>query len=342
MVGPKPFAHALEREREAHLFQLGIKHLYKATKEDNLEAQRLLRLAIAHDEGLAQAYAYLSYAILLSMLYFDAEPEETRLEEALELARKATEIDDRDAMIRFVHGRVLLARRAYDDALDELEQAVGLNPALAIGYCGVADSLTYEGRYEEAFPHFQHAIELSPHDPQRWAFLAYRAMAHLFARQFRLAADWAQKATRVPNCHYWPYSHRVAALGHLGATEEMKTAVEELLERKPGFSCEAARKRLFYIKNSDQIDIYLDNPAPIVGGPLTAHLILYPEGALVTGTDVQNFASDIVGERKSKGVIITTGFFAPEVATLPELPPMEFIDGKRLAELMKQHGVSPL
>jgi TolB-like protein/Flp pilus assembly protein TadD len=240
------------------LFQLGIKHLYKATREDNLEAQRLLRLAIGHDEELAQAYAYLGYAILLSMLYFDAEPEEARLEEALELARKAMEIDDRDAMIRFVYGRVLLARRAYGDALDELQQAVDLNPALAIGYCGVADSLTYEGRYEEAFPHFQHAIELSPHDPQRWAFLAYRAMAHLFARQFRLAADWAQKATRVPNCHYWPYSHRVAALGHLGAADEMKIAVEELLERKPGFSCEAARKRLFYLKNAEQIEIYTE------------------------------------------------------------------------------------
>ncbi len=89
----------------------------------------------------------------------------------------------------------------------------------------------------------------------------------------------------------------------------------------------------------NQIDIYLENPAPIVGGPLTAHLILYPQGALVTGPDVQNFATDIVGERRSKGLIITTGFFAPEVATLPELPPMEFIDGKRLAELIKAYNV---
>jgi TolB-like protein/tetratricopeptide (TPR) repeat protein len=243
------------------LFQLGTRHLYKSTRQDNLEAQRLLRLAIDDDDRLASAHAYLSYAILLSMLYFDAEPEEERLEEVLNLARRAMEIDDRDALIRFVYGRALLARRSYVDALDELEQAAELNPALAVCHCGIGDSLAYEGRYEEAFRHFARAIELGAHDPQRWAFLAYRAMAHLFARQFRLAADWAQKATHVPNCHYWPFSHRVSALGHLSATDELKAAVQELLDRRPDFCCEVARQRLFYIKNPEQIEIYIEGLA---------------------------------------------------------------------------------
>lgn len=240
------------------LFRLGTRHLYKATRQDNLEAQRVLGLAIERDAGLAQAYAHLSYAILLSMLYFEAEPEDDRLRQALSLAQRAIELDDQDAMTRFVFGRVLLARRAYGEALDELEQAVALNPALAVGYCGVADSLAYGGCYDEAFPFFQRAIELSPHDPQRWAFLAYRALAHLFAGQFRLAADWAQKATRVPNCHYWPYAHRVAALGHLKNPDEIMTAVKALLRRKPAFTCDEARKRLFYIKEENQLEIYTD------------------------------------------------------------------------------------
>ena len=238
------------------LMQLGISHLYRANLKDNLEAQRLLRSACEQDRGLAQAHAHLAYAILLSMLYFDAEPEDARLVEAQELARKALELDDQDAMVRFVYGRVLLARRSYADALQELQQSVALNPALAIGYCGVADSLAYEGRYSEAFPHFQRAIELSPHDPQRWAFHAYRALAHLFARQFRLAADWARKATHIPNCHYWPYAHRVAALGHLAEDDECKSALEALLAKRPGFGRRMARQRLFYIKDTDQLALY--------------------------------------------------------------------------------------
>ncbi|WP_170167106.1 winged helix-turn-helix domain-containing protein [Paracoccus methylarcula] len=239
------------------LFQLGTTHLYRATRNDNREAQRLLRLAIEQDQELAQAHAYLSYAILLSMLYFEAEPEEERLDEAQELARKAMELDEHDAMIRFVYGRVLLARCEYSDALHELEQAVALNPALAVGHCGVGDSLAYEGRYDESYSCFQRAIELSPHDPQRWAFYAYRALAHLFAHEFELASDWAKKATHIPNCHYWPYAHRVAALGHLGAVDQYEQAVSLLLRKRPGFTCQMARKRLFYIKDDDKLDLYV-------------------------------------------------------------------------------------
>jgi len=38
------------------------------------------------------------------------------------------------------------------------------------------------------------------------------------AGQFDDAHEWAHKATRVPNCHYWPFAHRVSALGHLQNT----------------------------------------------------------------------------------------------------------------------------
>lgn len=240
------------------LFHLGTGRLYKATREDNREAQRLLRLALDRDGALAQAHAYLAYAILLSMLYFDAEPEEERLAEALRLARQGIELDPQDAMIRFVHGRVLLATRNYRDALDELETAVKMNPALAIGHCGMGDSLAYEGRYSEAFPHFQRAIELSRYDPQRWAFYAYRSLAHLFAREFHLACEWAQSATCVPNCHYWAFAHRVAALGHLTDAKRIEAAVTELLGRRPDFTCRFARERLFYINSDEQLDLYLE------------------------------------------------------------------------------------
>jgi TolB-like protein len=240
------------------LFHLGMKHFYKFAPEDNREAQRLLRRARALDPELAQAYAFLSYAIVLGMLYFDVEPAESLLNEAEGLARDGVQLDDQDALIRFVHGRVLLARGAYGDALAELETALQLNPSLPAVYCGLGDTLAYEGRYGEAIPYFEKAISLSPYDPQRWAFYSYGALAHLFARRFDKAIDWAQRATRIPNCHYWPFAHRVAALGHMQRGEELKAAVAELLQRKPGFSRGLARRRLFYVKNPVQLDGYVE------------------------------------------------------------------------------------
>jgi len=239
-------------------FHLGTNHLFKATAADNLEAQRLFRSAIELDSTLAGAYAYLSYAIVLGMVYFDADPDDERLNEALTLAKKGIELDDKDALIRFMYGRALLAGRAYEDALAELTSAVELNPCLAVVYCGLGDSLAYEGRFGEAIPYFQKAIDLSPYDPQRWAFYSYRALAHLFARQFDQAYDWAQKATRIPGCHYWPFAHRVCALGHLQRVEGLQSAKMELLRRKPSFSRSFARGRLFFVKDPMHLDIYVD------------------------------------------------------------------------------------
>jgi len=258
-------AERLRAERRAvpalhawDFFRLGTKHFYKSTAADNLEAQRLFRRAIELDATLAEAYGFLSYAIVLSMVYFDAEPNEERLSEAVAIGRKGVEHDDQDGLIRFMYGRALLAQKAYEDALAELQAAVDLNPCLAVTYCGLGDSLTYEGRIKEAIPYFQKAIELSPYDPLRWAFHSYRALAHIFAREFDLAADWAQRATRVPNAHYWAFAHRVSALGHLHRADELRDAVTELLQRKPDFSCGYARKRLFYVRNPDQLRLYIE------------------------------------------------------------------------------------
>jgi TolB-like protein len=239
-------------------FRLGTKHFYKSSAADNLEAQRLFRRAIELDASLADAYGYLCYALVLSMVYFEAEPTEERLNEAVAIGRKGVELDDQDGLLRFMYGRALLARKAYGDALAELETAVELNPCLAVSYCGLGDSLAYEGRISEAIPYFQKAIDLSPYDPLRWAFYSYRALAHIFAREFELALDWAQRATRVPNAHYWAFAHRVSALGHLERPEELRVAAGELLERKPDFSCGFARKWLFYVKDADQLELYVE------------------------------------------------------------------------------------
>jgi len=111
---------------------------------------------------------------------------------------------------------------------------------------------------EESIARFEEAIRLSPHDPWRWGFFAYRSLAHLFMKQHEAAAEWAQKALRDPNCQYWANSHLVAAIGHLDRIDEARSALEELLRRKPEFSCSFARTHLFYIKSAAQIEHYLD------------------------------------------------------------------------------------
>lgn len=240
------------------LYQLGTAQFYKFTRESNLRSQELLRQAIDLDSGFASAYSRLAYAIVLSMVYFDATPDETRMNEALAAAQRAIELDDQDANSYFIIGRVHLARCEYDLAIDALQYAQELNPCLAVTYCGLGDSLAYEGRLDEAIKQFEIAIRLSPHDPFRWAFYSYRSLAHIFRGEFEDAVSWARKAVRTPNAQYWARAHLVAALGHLGDEKQAESAVKELIQAKPEFSLEFARVHLFYVKRPDQIETYID------------------------------------------------------------------------------------
>jgi len=240
------------------LYQLGVAQFYKFTPEANLKCQEFLRQAVELDPELASAHSRLAYAIVLSMVYFDADPDPVRMDEALVAARRAIELDDQDASGFFTIGRVHLARREYDLAIDALEHAVQLNPCLAVSYCGLGDSLAYEGRLDEAIDQFETAIRLSPHDPFRWAFYSYRSLAHLFRGDFTDAVNWARKSSQIPNAQYWARAHLVAALGHLGDEKQAETAVKDLMRTKPEFSQEFARQHLFYLKRDDQIEMYID------------------------------------------------------------------------------------
>ena len=238
-------------------YHLGLATQYEFSTEGNARAQSLFRRAIDLDPEFGMAYARLSYAMVLSAIYFEADPHTGLLDEALELARKATRIDDQDAVARFALGRAHLARGEYERSVFELKRAIELNPSLAQAHCGLGDSLAYMGKAEDAIPCFEEAVRLSPHDPHRWAFSMYGAVASIFAADFEKAVDWAQKSVHIPNSHYWANAALVSALGHMGDNNAADKAVKELLNRKSDFTCAFARERLFFLNDQNQIDIYV-------------------------------------------------------------------------------------
>jgi TolB-like protein/class 3 adenylate cyclase len=240
------------------LYQLGVAEFYKFTPEANLRAQDYLRRAIELDETFAAAHARLAYAIILSMIYFDADTDSHLMDEAMGAARKAIQLDDQDANSYFTLGRVHLARQEYVLAIEALENALELNPCLAVTYCGLGDSLAYEGRLDEAIAQFDMAIRLSPHDPFRWAFYSYRSITHLFRGEYMEAAEWARRSIRVPNAQYWAWAHLVAAVGHLGDPQDIAAARTDLMRVKPDFTIEFAKERLFYLKLESQIQTYVE------------------------------------------------------------------------------------
>jgi adenylate cyclase len=239
-------------------YHLGIANFYKFTAAGNIEAQRLLQQSRELDPDFAEAHAWWAYATILGMVYWDTEPDPVLMDQALAATRAAVALDNQNALLYMLTGRVQLARREYRSALAECETAVRLNPTLAPAYCGLGDSLAYEGRYDEAIAQFEKAVAMSPNHPQLWAFLTYGALTLLFSHDFEQALDWAERAGDIPNCQYWATAHAAVALAYLDRPDEAGRMVERLLAEQPAFSCAFAEKKLFYLKRPEQLKLYLD------------------------------------------------------------------------------------
>ena len=239
-------------------YHLGIANFYKFTAAGNLEAQRLLQRSRELDPDFAEAHAWWAYATILGMVYWDTEPDPALMDEALAATRAALALDNQNAILYMLMGRVQLARREYRSALAENETAVRLNPTLAPAYCGLGDSLAYEGRYDEAIAQFEKAVAMSPNHPQLWAFLSYGALTFLFNHDFERALDWAERAGDIPNCQYWAAAHAAVALAYLDRPDEARRMVERLLAEEPAFSRAFAEKKLFYLKRPEQLKLYLE------------------------------------------------------------------------------------
>ncbi len=192
------------------------------------------------------------------MVYWNTDPKPGLLDTALDATREALRADDQNAVFHALHGRVQLARREYRAALLANKRAIELNPTFAAAYCGLGDSLCYEGRYDEAITQFERSVSLGSRDPQLLAFLTYGALALLFSHRFDEAVAWAERASSIPNCQYWTTAHRLVALASSGRTQQAAAAVPALLQQCPMFSIEYADRKLFYLKRPEQRALYLD------------------------------------------------------------------------------------
>jgi adenylate cyclase len=238
-------------------FHLGVWHFFRFTARDNTEALRLLQRSRELDPGFGDAHAWWAYATVMRMAYWDADPDTAQLEQALRATQQALAMDDRNAVFYALRGRVELALGDDRRAADDNTSAIRLNPTLAVAHCGLGDTLSCQGRHEEAMPCFERALTLSPRDPQRWAFLTYGALTLVFQGRYARAVEWLQQAAGIPNCQYWTSAHLAVALALHGDTAAAAAAARQLQGVEPRFTRNFARRKLFQVRDPAMMQTYL-------------------------------------------------------------------------------------
>jgi TolB-like protein len=143
----------------------GFDCLQRGTVEADAEARRFFHRALEFDPSFARAYAG------LSLSYFNEwscqawhKWDETE-RQAYDHAARAARLDNGDAMVQVVLGRILMYRRQFDEAAYHVDRALQLNPndtdvLVQAGLCKA-----YFGEGEVALALARKAMRLNPSYP---------------------------------------------------------------------------------------------------------------------------------------------------------------------------------
>lgn len=211
-----------------------LSSFYQFTRDQNIEALRLTRLAVEVDPGLAAAYALGAYCYLQRKIFgwtIDADQERN---DTRQLARRAIELDKEDPTVLVRAGQAIAAvLYEIDDGVTLVFQAYELNPNLAIARYTIGWEHIRRGDVEAALKQFHAGLRLSPMDPFLFLMQTGIAFAHFLTDRYEDGSSWAKSAVlHRPN--YLNAQFILAACHAMsGRVEEARMIGARLTEARP-------------------------------------------------------------------------------------------------------------
>ena len=256
VIGVEPAIHLRERERARRmspdsldaweLLQRGLSHLYRVNRSDRTEAIRLFREAIKLDPEFAAAHAHLAYAIWASRSVTLGHAENSARSAALAraAAERAISLDPNEPMAHFALGRLQGYTGEAEMAISEMRTAIAINPNFDRGHHGLGWAYYYAaGQVEEALPHLDTAVRLSPRSPLRWLPLMIKGSALSILNLHDEAIAYCRQACQLPDSGFLPYTRLAAALAEAGQRGEARRVVEKAMLLQPALSISFLRNQ---------------------------------------------------------------------------------------------------
>jgi adenylate cyclase len=233
------------------LYQRGMFHLNKVTKDEIAHAREQFQRAVELDPGFASAHAGLALVGWFDVLLNLTEDLPGARSSALAAAKRAVALDDLDPFAQSVLAYTCTFQQQYEAGVTAARRAVELNPSFALGYHSLGVALTHNGQPHEAIEAEERAIRISPSDPWLFMFLAGLAGFCFFAREYDKAVAAAEMSVRR-HPEYAP-SRRwlAAALAQLDRYDEARDALAKFLELSPDYTIDSARHTLPFRHEAD-------------------------------------------------------------------------------------------
>ena len=216
--------------------------LNKFDRDQNMEAQTLLRRAIALEPTYARAYAYW------------LPDREESLRQAAGHAQDALQHDSTDPWARMVFGLCLSSAGQHERALGELQAALTLNPSFALGHIVFGWVLLRAGHLDEALVESGWALRMSPVDTFAGFYTTVHGLALVAARQFEEALPYLRASVAAAE-HVGQYHSLISCCGHLGLIEEAQEYIAARNRLGPPVRLSVLRRNL---ANFAHCDVFLE------------------------------------------------------------------------------------
>lgn len=228
-------------------------HFRVLTHESYVNAMNALEKSVRYNPDHALTLAALG-DLVASTYLFGYDEDESNLAHAEVLARKAVALDPNCQVARFAMALIYFLKFQRSLFLDEVEQAIRLNPNNAHFIAVISLHMAMVGEWERAMKLIRKAMLLNPHHPGWYHIHGF--MNYYRQGEYDLALIEAQRFN-TPD-FFWDPLIRAAVLGQLERRVDSRNAVDELLALIPDFKRRGPDlvRRLAYL--DENVNMLLD------------------------------------------------------------------------------------
>jgi TolB-like protein/tetratricopeptide (TPR) repeat protein len=231
-------------------------HIWTWAEQKSETALADLRHAIGIEPDYARAHSLLAWTYITGShmgwgMFSDVSSQ------ALESAHRAVECDSEDPWAHLALGYVHMLSRQFMPAIEELSEALRLNPNFALGHMVLGAVYGFGGAGDDGLPHLALGMRLSPRDPHQAFNQSASALCHFVAKRYEESITLNRRAVLLRPRFTSAWRSLAAGAGIVGDIDTAASALTKTKQLQPDLSVDWVEKHHPIVRPEDRA-IYIE------------------------------------------------------------------------------------
>lgn len=214
------------------------------------DAERLLTRAIQLEPNCGRAHGVLGYLYSIQVLWGWKQRQST-MPLALEVAGKAILLDEDDPWAHFSMGWALTQNRQPEEAVEEYEKALAIDPYFPMAFTCLGLALGYLGQSERALAALDDRDRLKAPEIFAGQPLSARASVYACAENCRDAIKAGRRSMQQAPDLVSSQQHLITNYVSIGRTDEARAVLKSFVRTRPNCSLSTIADALPYVRDRD-------------------------------------------------------------------------------------------